>query len=200
MSHIAYYRVSTLDQSIESQRTALTQEQRIDREFVDEGVSGSVLASERPGFRSLLEYIREGDTLHVYAVDRLGRDAIDVQTTIRGLIARGVVVEIRGLGTIARGVGELIIAVLAQVADMERQRIRERTMAGREVARASLALNGKTHRGKDSLGRPAKYDAEVVREWRTNNNRSIRETAKHFNLSESTVKRYCMSSPAPAAT
>ena len=118
MSHIAYYRVSTVDQSIESQRVALSQ--RIDREFKDEGVSGAVLAAERPGFRSLLDYIREGDTLHVYAVDRLGRDAIDVQTTIRQLIVKGVAVEIRGLGRIAQGVGELIIAVLAQIADMER--------------------------------------------------------------------------------
>jgi putative DNA-invertase from lambdoid prophage Rac len=122
-----------------------------------------VLAAERPGFRALLEYIREGDTLHVYAVDRLGRDAIDVQTTIRGLIMRGLAVEIRGRGRIAKGVGELTIAVLAQVADMERQRIRERTSAGREVARAALATTGKTHRGKDSLGRPAKHNAQVAR-------------------------------------
>ena len=191
MSHIAYYRVSTLDQSIESQRVALSQGQQIDREFKDEGVSGAVVASERPGFRALLEYIREGDTLHVYAVDRLGRDAIDVQTTIRTLISRGVVVEIRGLGRIARGVGELIIAVLAQVADMERQRIRERTEAGRAVARASLAANGKTHRGKDSLGRPFKANLNEVVAWRKANNASIRETAEYFKLSDSTVKRYC---------
>ena len=191
MSHIAYYRVSTLDQSIESQRVALSQGQQIDREFKDEGVSGAVVASERPGFRALLEYIREGDTLHVYAVDRLGRDAIDVQTTIRTLISRGVVVEIRGLGRIARGVGELIIAVLAQVADMERQRIRERTEAGRAVARASLAANGKTPRGKDSLGRPFKANFNEVVAWRKANNASIRETAEYFKLSDSTVKRYC---------
>lgn len=197
MSHIAYYRVSTLDQSIESQRAALSQGHQIDREFIDEGVSGAVLAAERPGFRALLDYIREGDTLHVYAVDRLGRDAIDVQTTIRGLITRGVVVEIRGLGRIAKGVGELIIAVLAQVADMERQRIRERTSAGREVARAALASTGKTHRGKDSLGRPTKHNAEVVRAWRAANGATIRETALHFGLSDSTVKRYRVSAVMP---
>lgn len=200
MSHIAYYRVSTLDQSIESQRLALTQGHHIDREYIDEGVSGAVLAKDRPGFRALLEYIREGDTLHVYAVDRLGRDAIDVQSTIRSLINKGVVVEVRGLGKIAKGVGELIIAVLAQVADMERQRIRERTTSGREVARKSLQLTGKTHRGKVSLGRPAKHDSEVVREWRTKHSASIRETAAQFALSDSTVKRYCLASPATAAS
>lgn len=191
MSHIAYYRVSTTDQSIEAQRSALAQGHKLDREFKDEGVSGAVLAADRPGFRALLDYIREGDTLHVYAVDRLGRDAIDVQSTIRALIAKGVVVEIRGLGQIARGVGELIIAVLAQVADMERQRIRERTAMGRDVARAALVATGKTHRGKASLGRPPHADAVEVRAWRKQNNASIRETATKFGLSDSTVKRYC---------
>jgi len=191
MSHLAYYRVSTTDQSIEAQRAALTQAHTIEREFKDEGVSGAVLAANRPGFRALLEYIREGDTLHVYAVDRLGRDAIDVQSTIRALISKGVTVEIRGLGQIAKGVGELIIAVLAQVADMERQRIRERTATGRELARITLAATGKTHRGKESLGRPAIGDAEAVRNWRTEHGTSIRQTAEHFKLSISTVKRYC---------
>lgn len=191
MSHIAYYRVSTADQNVASQRAALSQSHDIDREFVDEGVSGAVLAADRPGFKKLLEFVREGDTLHVYAVDRLGRDAIDVQTTIRALLAKGVTVDIRGLGQIAKGVGELIIAVLAQVADMERQRIRERTAAGRDVAKASLAATGKTHRGKVSLGRPVKADVETVRAWRKANRASIRETAEHFTLSDSTVKRYC---------
>ncbi|MGI4717460.1 MAG: recombinase family protein [Janthinobacterium lividum] len=197
MSHIAYYRVSTTDQSIEAQRAALTQGRQIDREFMDEGVSGAVPASDRPGFRALLEYIRDGDTLHVYAVDRLGRDAIDVQSNIRSLIEKGIVVEVRGLGQIAQGVGELIIAVLAQVADMERQRIRERTATGREVARAALAATGKTHRGKESLGRPPRRDAEEVRSWRKQNNASIRETAIKFSLSDATVKRYCSTTSIP---
>jgi putative DNA-invertase from lambdoid prophage Rac len=70
VSHIAYYRVSTTDQNIEAQRAALAQRHKIDREFKDEGVSGAVLAADRPGFRALLDYIREGDTLHVYAVGR----------------------------------------------------------------------------------------------------------------------------------
>jgi putative DNA-invertase from lambdoid prophage Rac len=191
MSRIAYYRVSTTDQSVTAQRAALSEGRKLDREFQDEGISGAVLAADRPGFGALLEYIREGDTLHVYAVDRLGRDALDVQSTIRALLIKGVTVDIRGLGTIAKGVGELIIAVLAQVADMERQRINERTANGREVARAALAATGKTHRGKDSLGRPVKADAKAVRAWRTGNAASIRDTAQHFGLSGSTVKRYC---------
>jgi putative DNA-invertase from lambdoid prophage Rac len=192
--HLAYYRVSTSDQSIESQRSAIGI--KPDKEFIDEGVSGGVMAADRPGFKALLKHVREGDTLHVYAVDRLGRDAIDVQQTIRNLLQEGVKVEIRGLGTIAPGVGELIIAVLAQVADMERERIKERTAHGREVAKASLAATGLTHRGKVSLGRPVKEDAAEVAAWRTANGASISGTARHFGLSDATVKRYC-SNPTP---
>lgn len=55
MRHIAYYRVSTTDQSIEAQRAALTQAHHIDREFKDEGVSGAVPAANRPRFSSLLD-------------------------------------------------------------------------------------------------------------------------------------------------
>lgn len=191
MSHIAYYRVSTNGQSIEAQRSALTHASIIERHFMDEGVSGSIPAAQRPGFAAMLDYVREGDTIHVYAVDRLGRDAIDVQTTIRALLRKGVTVEVNGLGSIGPGVGELIVAVLAQVADMERARITERTSNGRVLARATLAATGKTHRGKDSLGRPAKADGPAVKAWREANKASIAATAIEFKLSESTVKRYC---------
>jgi putative DNA-invertase from lambdoid prophage Rac len=194
MAHIAYFRVSTSDQSIEAQRLALLSAQggqQFDREFSDEGVSGATLAAQRPGFAALLNFVREGDTVHVYAVDRLGRDALDVQATVRRLMDSGVALEVRGLGRIARGVGELILAVLSQVADMERQRIKERTEAGRQAARQALALTGKTHKGKVSLGRPVAHDPQAVAAWRKENGASIAATAARFDLSVSTVKRYC---------
>jgi putative DNA-invertase from lambdoid prophage Rac len=190
MSQIAYFRVSTSDQSIQSQRSALGGV--FDKEFKDEGVSGSIPAAQRPGFAKLLQYVREGDSVHVYAVDRLGRDALDVQHTVRNLIERGVAVDVHGLGRIGKGVGELILAVLAQVADMERQRIVERTAQGRETARISLAATGKTHRGKTSLGRPRAADPNAVKGWRLENGASIAGTAEHFGLSTATVKRYCV--------
>src|SRR5687768_1525644 len=125
MHRIAYYRVSTADQSIDAQRHALGG--GFDQEFSDEGVSGGTMAADRPGFAEMLSKARTGDVVHVYAVDRLGRDALDVQATVRRLIDSGVTVHVHGIGPIGRGVGELILAVLAQVADMERQRIAERT-------------------------------------------------------------------------
>lgn len=187
-SRIAYFRVSTSDQSIQAQRTALSGS--FAKEFSDEGVSGAIPAAHRPGFAALLTYAREGDVVCVYAVDRLGRDALDVQSTVRGLLERGVAVEVHGLGLIARGVGELILAVLAQVADMERRRIIERTEQGRRTAREALIATGKTHRGKASLGRPVKGDAAAVRAWREANSASIARAAEHFKLSTATVKRY----------
>ncbi|WP_395670853.1 recombinase family protein [Phenylobacterium sp.] len=189
---IAYYRVSTGDQSIEAQRQAMGG--GFDKEFKDEGISGGVMAAERPGFAKLLEQVRKGDAVCVYAVDRLGRDALDVQTTVRQLIRNGVTVEVHGLGPIAGDVGELILAVLAQIADMERRRIRERTEGGRAAARAALKATGKTHRGKDGLGRPKAADAAAVAAWRRARSASIKDTARHFQLSEATVKRYCAAS------
>lgn len=189
----AYYRVSTGEQSIEAQRHALGSD--FDKEFADEGVSGGTMASDRPAFAKLLEQVRRGDVVHVYAVDRLGRDALDVQTTVRRLIDAGVTVDIHGLGQIGRGVGEIILAVLAQVADMERHKIRERTEGGRATARAALQATGKTHRGKDSLGRPKARDGATVVAWRRENNASIKQTALRFAISVATVKRYCSEHP-----
>ena len=189
MSRIAYYRVSTDGQSIESQRKALGG--NFDKEFADEGVSGAIRAVDRPGFASLHTYVRDGDTVHVTALDRVGRDALDVQGVVRDLINKGVTIDVLGLGPIAKGVGELVVAVLAQIADMERARIKERCDAGRAAAKVSLAATGKTHRGKPSLGRPFAADSAEVVQWRRDNRASIAATAKQFELSDATVKRYC---------
>jgi putative DNA-invertase from lambdoid prophage Rac len=186
---IAYYRVSTGDQSIEAQRHAMGD--AFEREFSDEDVSGGVMAADRPGFAKLLEQARAGDTVHVYAVDRLGRDALDIQTTVRRLTRGGVLISVHGLGVLAGDAGELILAVLAQVADMERRRILARTESGRAAARASLEATGRTHRGKESLGRPRAGHPGLVAGWRRERGASINETAKHFSLSAATVKRYC---------
>lgn len=189
MAKIAYYRCSTDDQSIEMQRNALGG--GFDREYSDEGVSGAVPAADRPGFAKLLEYVREGDVVHLYALDRLGRDALDVQSTVRALLRKEVRLEVRGIGPIAPGVGEIVVAVLAQIADLERQRIAERCQAGREAAKASLLATGLTHRGKRSLGRPKAADADAVRAWRKEHGASISQTMAHFGIGKNTVIRYC---------
>jgi putative DNA-invertase from lambdoid prophage Rac len=187
-ARIGYFRVSTKDQSIESQRSALGG--GFAKEFKDEGVSGAVLAADRPGFAALMAYAREGDTVCVYAVDRLGRDSIDIQQTVKTLLDRGVSVDVLGLGEIKGQAGKLILAVLSQIAEMEKARIRERCDAGRVTARAHLATTGKTHKGKVSLGRRVAGNAAEVSGWRTANKASIAKTAEHFKLSVATIKRY----------
>ncbi len=189
MARVAYFRVSSSDQSIDAQRNALGGS--FDREFKDEAVSGATRAADRPGFSDLLRYVREGDEVFLYAIDRLGRDAIDVQATVRELMSKGVTVNVRGLGPIGHGVGELVLAVLAQLSSLERERIRERCESGREAARAALTATGRTHRGKASLGRPAAADAKQVVAWRRETGASISATARQFGISDATVKRYC---------
>lgn len=190
MSRIAYLRTSSDSQSIEAQKQALGG--GFDRVFTDEGVSGGVMAAQRPGFAAMLAYVREGDSLHVSALDRLGRDAIDVQNTVEGLRAKGVTVDIKGIGAVEDGpIGKLIVSILSAVAELERARIRERTADGRTVAKRLLAETGKTQHGKTSMGRPVKADAAKVKAWRTENDASIAQTAKQFDLSTATVKRYC---------
>ena len=188
MTRIAYYRCSTVDQSEESQRSALGG--KFDREFIDHGISGAILAKDRPAFGKLLEFVRDGDSVSVSAVDRLGRDALDIQSTVRSLMNKGVTVEVLGLGKLGRGAGEIVISVLAQIADMERVRIKERCDAGRKAARSALAATGLTHRGKASLGRSKAADPATVVAWRKENRASIAETRRQFGISVPTVKRY----------
>lgn len=188
-TRIAYYRVSTSDQSTDSQRHALGG--NFDHEFQDVGISGAVLAADRPGLSALLSFARKGDIVHIYSLDRLGRDAIDVQQTVRDMLARGIKIYVHNLGEISSGIGELIVAVLAQIASMERQRILERTSLGIQTAKKSLAETGKTHKGKTSMGRPKVADAKTVKAWRLKYAATISATAKHFDISSATVTRYC---------
>ena len=189
MAKIAYYRCSTLDQSVESQRHTLGGS--FDKEFEDGAVSGAIIASKREGFAAMMAYAREGDTIYVTAIDRLGRDSIDIQTTYRDMIkARNIRLYVNGLGYIEGEMGELILTLMAQFAQMERNRILTRTSAGRELARETLQRTGKTHRGKGSLGRPSATDGAAVVAWRKANNASITETAAHFNISPSSVTRF----------
>lgn len=190
MTDIAYFRVSTFDQSIDSQRHTLAK--TFDKEFIDDGVSGATIAANRPAFRQMLDYMRAGDTVFVTAIDRLGRDSIDVQTTYRDHFkAKGVRLFVAGLGLVEGETGDLILTLFAQFAQMERNRILARTSAGKALAAETLARTGKTHRGKTALGRSPTVDPTVIKAWRKDNQASIAQTAKHFDVSASTVARAC---------
>ncbi|MXS18441.1 recombinase family protein [Pseudomonas oryzihabitans] len=182
MATIGYVRVSTGEQSVESQRHALDS-YKVDKWFSDEGVSGAVKALERPGFLSMYQYLREGDTLVVSAVDRLGRDTIDVLVTVEALTAKGVAIISKREGfDLSTPMGKAMLTMLAAVAELERSNIKARQMAGIERIRSE----GKV------MGRPTTIDAQAVKTWRKENNASISVTASHFNISPASVKRACI--------
>ena len=138
-----YGRVSTTDQSAANQLHELKAKGydiKPSRWVVDEGVSGSVPAMARPGFMQLLAKLEEGDTLVVAKLDRLGRDAIDVMSTLDALKKLGVSVRVEALnGTdLNSSAGRFMLQMLAAVAELERNMIRERTA----VAQARFVAAG----------------------------------------------------------
>jgi putative DNA-invertase from lambdoid prophage Rac len=100
MTTVLYCRVSTLDQTLEHQRTQAHQNGfKPDLVLSDQGVSGvSTRLRERPEGRRLFDILREGDTLVVRWVDRLGRNYQDVTDTVREFIRRGIRVETQSVG------------------------------------------------------------------------------------------------------
>ena len=155
MATFAYGRVSTKDQTAENQRLEIERAgYRADYWYADEGVSGKVSASQRPQFSKMLGQIRDGETLVVSKLDRLGRDALDVGATIKMLAGREIEVIVLQLGKLdlTSPAGKLMLNLLSAVAEMERDLMVERTQAG--LARAKK--EGKT------LGRPTKT-SEVQR-------------------------------------
>lgn len=185
---IAYVRVSTDDQTTEAQRHAISQRFNVNEWFFDEATSGATKALQREGFKALHSYARKGDTVVVAAIDRLGRDTIDVLETVEALKAKGVtVVSMREGFDLASPVGKAMLTMLAAVAELERANIKARQMAGIERARAQ---------GK-KLGAPKVIDDQAVAIWRKENEASIADTAKHWGISTAAVKRACRGAISP---
>lgn len=181
----AYCRVSTVDQTTENQTHAIKSAGytlRANR-VVSETISGSVPAMERPGFLSLLNKMEEGDTLVVLKLDRLGRDSIDIQTTIQQLDGAGIRVVSLDLGNtdLTSGAGKLLMQVIAAVAEMERDRIRERTREGLARAKSEGV----------KLGRPVADDVTAQVHSYRRQGYSQSATAEALGISVRTVKRHC---------
>lgn len=179
----AYARVSTVEQLTENQRGQIAQAgYRIEpRRFIEEKISGSVPASQRPGFQKLLERMEEGDTLIVTKLDRVGRDSIDVQQTVERFTERGIKLIVLQLGNLdlTSPSGALMVKVLAAVADFERELIIERTQAGQARAREAG-----TH-----MGRPAKTteaQRAVIRKT-LEQGATVTSMAEKFKVSRATI-------------
>ena len=149
----AYARVSTVEQLTENQREQIARAgyDIAPKRFIEEQISGSVPAAQRPGFQRLLERLDEGDTLVVTKLDRIGRDSIDVQQTVERFQSEGIRLVVLQLGNLdlTSSAGALMVKMLAAVADFERDLIIERTQAGQARARAAG-----THMGRPSKTTP----------------------------------------------
>jgi putative DNA-invertase from lambdoid prophage Rac len=147
----AYCRVSTIDQTTENQVLEIQQSGfSIDaKRMIQESISGSVAANQRPQFTKLLDKLESGDVLVVTKLDRLGRNAMDVRATVEMLDKQGVKVHCLALGGVdlTSPAGKMTMGVIAAVAEFERDLLVERTHAGLERAKAQ----GKTLGRKSAL-------------------------------------------------
>ncbi|EFN5007631.1 recombinase family protein [Escherichia coli] len=171
MSNIGYKRVSTVDQNTDRQLAGVN----LDKVFEDK-LSGK--DTNRPGLQACLSYLREGDTLHVHSLDRLGRNTLDILALVEQLNNRGVIVRFHKEGIIAditSAMGKMMLTMLSAVATCERELMLERK-------REEQAVNP-TKRGKGKA-----VDREGIKKA-LSDGVSVRKTAEIFNVAPSTVQR-----------
>ena len=146
---IGYARVSTGHQSLDQQLDALTAAGVDPDRIYRDKLSGTSTREQRPGLAALLDYTRAGDAIVVVGIDRLGRNAAEVMTTIRELRDREIVLRSlrEGIDT-SNATGRMVAGVLASLAELELELGRERRAAAREARRA---------RGQH-IGRPKALD------------------------------------------
>lgn len=149
---------------------------------IEETISGSVPASERPGFQKLLERMESGDVLIVTKLDRLGRNAMDVRQTVEQLAVTGIRVHCLALGGVdlTSAAGKMTMQVLGAVAEFERDLLIERTQSGLKRAKAE---------GK-KLGRPEAVDTTKAVQKAKAQNMTQAEVAAELKIGIATVKRH----------
>lgn len=180
-----YARVSTADQTTDNQVREVEQAGFAvePRRVVAETVSGSVAAMERKGFTSLVDRLERDDVLLVTKLDRLGRNAMDVRSTVDRLANDGVRVHCLALGGVdlTSAAGKMTMGVLSAVAEFERDLLIERTQSGLARAKAS---------GK-SLGRPSSLTEDQQTAIRTKRAKgfSLGTLAKEYGVSRAAIQR-----------
>ena len=137
----------------------------------------------RPEFDKLVGLLRDGDTLIVTKLDRLGRTSEGMIHLIKDLLARNITVKVLNMGTIENTpVGKMIVTFLAGFAEMERDLIMERTMAGRAYKKAT---DPSYREGR----KPKEYDEVLFNELRikvANGEITARNAAKMLGVGKST--------------
>ncbi|HEY1840022.1 MAG TPA: recombinase family protein [Mycobacterium sp.] len=179
---LGYARVSTDHQSLDQQLDALTAAGVDSKRVYRDKLSGTSTREQRPGLAALLDYARPGDAIVVVGIDRLGRNAAEVMTTIRELRDREIVLRSlrEGIDT-SNATGRMVAGVLASLAELELELGRERRAAAREARRA---------RGQH-IGRPKKLDeakAALARRMHANGE-PVTTVAATLGVSRATLYR-----------
>lgn len=179
MANVGYARVSTHDQHLDQQLAALAEAGCI--KVFEEKASGT--RSDRPEMAKALEFLREGDTLVVWRLDRLGRSLQHLVQTVNDLHERGI-----GFKSLHESVdttsstGRLVFHIFAALAEFERDLIADRTKAGLAAARERGARPGR----KPSLSAD---QIAVVRQMHASGEHTIEQIAKVVNVSRATIYR-----------
>lgn len=180
MKLVGYARVSTVEQNLDMQISAL-KAAGCSRIFTDHGLSGADF--QRPGLLKALGQIKRGDMLVVWRLDRLGRSLVDLIQTVNGLSKRGC--DFRSLtesiDTSSSG-GRLLFHVMGAMAEFERSIISERTKAGMEAARARGSRMGRRPSLTKEQTDAAKHAVEI-------DLMPISEVAKHYHVHPKTLAR-----------
>lgn len=181
----AYCRVSSEGQTTENQVREIAsngfavEPQRV----VAETVSGSVAARQRVGFAKLMDKLESSDVLICTKLDRLGRNALDVRSTVETLAGMGVRVHCLSLGgmDLTSPAGKMTMGVINAVAEFERDLLIERTQWGLARAKAS---------GK-ALGRPSALSQSVQAEvlQKRHEGVSLGVLAKQYGVSRAAIQR-----------
>src|SRR5919108_3880986 len=180
---IGYARVSTQGQTLNLQRDAL-QKIGCKKIFTD---TASGAKAERKGLQEALAYVREGDTLVVWRLDRLGRSLKHLIETITELNNRKIGFKsiTENIDTTTSG-GKLIFHIFGALAEFERDIIRERTNAGLSAARARGRLGGRPK--AKTLDTPKKI--ALAQSLYDNKDNTIDEICKTLDISRATLYRY----------
>ncbi|MBO9422813.1 recombinase family protein [Labrenzia sp. R4_2] len=181
----AYARVSTTGQTTQNQLEEIRAAgfHVEDHRIVTETISGSVPISQRPEFSRLMDRLEPGDILIVTKLDRLGRDAIDVSSTVKALADEGVRVYCLALGGVdlTSSAGTMTMNVLNAVAQFERDLLIERTQSGLRRAKSEGKVLGR----RPSLTDSQKQDVRFA----LNSGKSISAIARAFGTSRQTIMR-----------
>lgn len=177
---LGYARVSTNHQSLDAQADALTAAGVDPDRIYSDKLTGSRMS--RPGLDDLLSYVRTGDVVVVTGIDRLGRSAAEVMTTVKTLLDKGIVIRaIREGVDSSTPTGRAVLGIMASLAELELELGKERRAAARE-ARAERGL---------PIGRPAALPASKIETLRRMHaaGEPTSVLAETFGISKRTVQR-----------